>query len=243
MEYIDKEMRDVMLLNDSDLYSYNFKNHIVDPPIPQILEEDIFKGGMLKRNLAMFHQNIRGLVSNKIYDLTIYLQMSPIHVLCITEHHLGCNEIETIYLPNYNLNAKYCRTKLKKGGVCIFTHKTIHCTSINLNNFCKEQDLEICAIELHIPTYRICIVTVYRSPSGDFVYFLNTLEKILNKIYNNATDIIFCGDFNVNYHINSSFKKSMDSLLTSYGISSVVIKGTKCSQSQLYVLCAMRWNS
>jgi hypothetical protein len=22
-----------------------------------------------------------------------------------------------------------------------------------------------------------------------------------------------------------------------------IIKGTKCSQSQLYVLCAMRWNS
>jgi hypothetical protein len=53
-----------MLLNDSDLYSYNFQNHIVDPPIPQILEEDIFKGGMLKRNLAMFHQNIRGLAIN-----------------------------------------------------------------------------------------------------------------------------------------------------------------------------------
>lgn len=111
---IDKERGDVMLLNDSDLYSYNFQNHIVDPPIPQILEEDIFKGGMLKRNLAMFHQNIRGLAINKIDDLTIYLQMSPIHVLCITEHHLGCNEIETIHLPNYNLNAKYCRTKLKK---------------------------------------------------------------------------------------------------------------------------------
>jgi len=95
-----------------------------------------------------------------------------------------------------------------------------------LNNFCKEQDLEICAIELHIPSYRICIVTVYRSPSGDFIYFLNTLEKILNKIYNNATDIMLCGDFNVNYHKNSSFKKSIDSLLTSYGISSVVTFST-----------------
>ena len=49
---------------------------------------------------------------------------------------------------------------LKKGEVCIFTHKTIHCTSINLNNFYKKQYLEICAIELHIPSYRICIVTL-----------------------------------------------------------------------------------
>ena len=70
-------------------------------------------------------------------------------------------------------------------------------------------------------------MTVYRSPSGDFIYFLNTLEKILNEIYNNSTDIILCGDFNVNYHVNSSFKKSMDSLLTSYGISSVATFSTR----------------
>ena len=58
-------------------------------------------------------------------------------------------------------------------------------------------------------------------------FFFNTLEKILNIIYNSATDIILCGDFNVNYHKNSSFKKSMDSLLTSYGISSVVTFSTR----------------
>jgi len=198
---IDKAMGEVMLRNESDLHSSKFQNHTIDPPIPQILEEGIDKGRIPKRNLTMFHKNIRGLATNKIDDLTIYLQMNPIHVLCITEHHLDCNEIETIHLPNYNLNTKFCRTKLKKGGVCIFTHKTIYCTSINLDNFCKEQDLEAYATELHIQSYKICIVTVYRSPSGDFIYFLNTLEKILNRIYNNSMDIILCGDFNVNYHI------------------------------------------
>ena len=102
-----------------------------------------------------------------------------------------------------------------------------YCTSINLNNFCNEQDLDVCATELHIQSYKICIATVYWSPTGDFIYFLNTLEKILNKIYNNSTDLILCGDFNVNYHINSSFMKSLDSLLTSYGISSVVSFSTR----------------
>ena len=64
----------------------------------------------------------------------------------------------------------------KKGGVCIFTHETIHCSEINLNKFCKEKDFEICAIELHLQFYKICIMTIYRSPSGDFQYFINTLE-------------------------------------------------------------------
>ena len=123
MGNIDKEMGDVMLLNDSDLYSKKFQTHTIDPPIPQILEEGIVKGGIHKRNFAMFHQNFRGLANNKIDDLTIYLQMNPIDVLCITEHRLDCNETETIHLPNCNLNAKFCRTKLKKGGVCIFLIK------------------------------------------------------------------------------------------------------------------------
>jgi len=139
----------------------------------------------------MFHQNIRGLAINKIDDIFVYLHTSPVHVLCISEHHLDMTEIETIRLPNYNLNAKFCRNTFKKGGVCIFTHETIHCSTINLNKFCKEKDLEICAIELHLQSYKICIVTIYRSPSGDFQYFINTLEKILRKIHNNSNDIIF----------------------------------------------------
>jgi hypothetical protein len=165
---IDIEMGDVILHNDKDLYSISnkFHNHTLDPPFHQTSEVGIVKGGIHKRNFAMFHQNIRVLANNKIDDLTIYLQMGPIHVLCITEHHLDCSEIATIHLPNYNLSAKFCRTKLKKDGVCIFTHKTIHCTSINLNNFCKEQELEPCAIELHIQSYKICIVTIDRSPSA-----------------------------------------------------------------------------
>ena len=52
---IDKEMGDVMLLNDSDLFSNKVQNHAIDPPIPQILEEGIVKGGIHKRNVALFH--------------------------------------------------------------------------------------------------------------------------------------------------------------------------------------------
>ena len=68
---IGKEMGDVMLLSDSDLLSNKVQNHAIDLPIPQILEEGIVKNGIHKRNFAMFHQNITGLTSNKIDDLTI----------------------------------------------------------------------------------------------------------------------------------------------------------------------------
>ena len=121
--------------------------------------------GVSKRDFNMFHQNIRGLVINKIDDIAVYLNTSPIQVLCISEHHLDMNEIETLWLPNYNLTAKFCRNTFKRGGVCIFTHETIWCSSINLNKFCREKNLEICAIELHLQFSKLCIMTiVWRFP-------------------------------------------------------------------------------
>jgi len=99
----------------------------------------------------------------------------------------------------------------------IFIIKTIQCLEINLNEFCREKDFEICANEFYLQLYKPCIMTIYRSPTGDFQYFIDTLEKILNKIHFNFNDIIICGDFNINYYKNSSFKQSHDSLLTSYG--------------------------
>jgi len=100
----------------------------------------------------------------------------------------------------------FAAIRLNKGGVCIFTRETIHCSEINLNNFCKEKDLEICAIELHLQFYKICIMTIYRSPSGDFQYFINTLEIILSKIQSDFNDTILCGDFNINYYKKLHFE-------------------------------------
>jgi hypothetical protein len=50
---------------------------------------------------------------------------------------------------------------------------------MNLNEFCKEKDLEICAAKLHLPSHEICVITIYRSPSGNYQYFIDELETIL----------------------------------------------------------------
>jgi hypothetical protein len=113
-----------------------------------------------KKDLVIFHQNIRGLDSNKIDELSVSLLNYPPHTLCLTEHHLGTNEIDTTVLANYRLGSKFCRSTYKNGGACIFTHKSIQSSNISLNEFCKEKDLEICAIKLHLPSYEICIITI-----------------------------------------------------------------------------------
>ena len=143
------------------------------------------------------------------------LSVNPPHIICLTEHHLCSNEIDTIALTNYSLGAKFCRNTFKNGGVCIFTYESIQSTYINLNKFCKEKDSEICAVKLHLLSCEMCIITIYRSPYGNFQYFIDNLEKILSMIYSNNTEIKICGDININYLIDSTHKQLLDSLFAS----------------------------
>jgi hypothetical protein len=56
------------------------------------------------------------------------------------------------------------------------------------------------------------LITRYRSPSGNFQYFIDNLEKFLSMIYSNNTETI-CGDININYLIDSTQKQLLDLLL------------------------------
>ena len=175
-----------------------------------------------KKDLVIFHQNIRGLSITKLDELLVSLSINTPHIICLTEHHLSTNEIDTTVLTNHRLGAHFCRNTYKNGGVRIFISEIIQSTTINLDKFCKEKDFEICAAKLHLLSGEICIVTIYRSPSGDFQYFTDNLEKILSMIYSNNTEIIICGDFNVNYLTDLTHKQLLDLLLASYDLSSTV---------------------
>jgi exonuclease III len=146
-------------------------------------------------SLSVYHQNIRSL-SGKTNELISSLYPDLPHLLCLTEHHLNYSDIDHTYIDHYNLGAKFCRQTLKKGGVCIFVHKKLKFSSINLNRFCKEQDLEVCAVKLQTSPAIICILSIYRAPTGNFLYFLKGLDSILKSLYSNNMEFIICGDVN-----------------------------------------------
>jgi hypothetical protein len=90
-------------------------------------------------------------------------------VLCLSELHLNHTEIDFMYMDQYKLGGKHCGECLKNGGVCIFVHGTLQCTNINLDEFCKEQDIEAYAVRINISSLSICIIFLHRSPSmGNF---------------------------------------------------------------------------
>jgi len=77
-------------------------------------------------------------------------------------------------------------------------------------------------LKLRLLSSRFTIICIYRSPTGNFTYFLNQLESILNKLYKTSTELILCGEFNVNYLNDNSRKHLLDSLLASFSLFSTV---------------------
>ena len=163
-----------------------------------------FFNGNITTPLLIYHQDVTG-IRNKIDELFMLWSLNFPHLLCLTEHHLCNDEINSIYINPYNLGAKYCRVNHKYGGVIIFVHETSF-TTIDLGEFCNDQDIEICAVNSHFSSSNYCILSVYRSPSRNFIHFLSSLDTILNRLYNNTLNIIICGDFNINYLENSNNK-------------------------------------
>ena len=66
-------------------------------------------------------------------------------MVCLTEHHSKEQEIETLSIDHCTLGAKFCRQSLKHGGTGIFVHESLAFTNIDLQEFCIEQDIEMCS--------------------------------------------------------------------------------------------------
>jgi exonuclease III len=178
------------------------------------------------KTLNIFHQNIGGL-RFKYNELLCHFEEKLPQILCFTEHHLCKEELIHLNLDNYTLGAYYCRSQYKKGGTCIYIHKSLNFETINLDRFCHNRDMEACAISINTTNCKIFILTIYRAPAGNYDLFLDKLELILQKILKKYVNLILCGDFNVNYMNNCNKKVKLDDILGSYNLKSIITFPTR----------------
>jgi hypothetical protein len=82
------------------------------------------------------------------------------------EHRIKAYEFERTVIEHCNLGVEFYRKNLKDGGVRIYVHESLNFTNINLQEFGKEQDIEVCAMKLNILTIFILIISIYRSRTG-----------------------------------------------------------------------------
>jgi hypothetical protein len=190
--------------------------------------------------LKVCHQNIRGLLG-KTEELLSCLLFDPPNIICLTEHRLKDFEVNSILIDNYELGAKYCRKFYKNGGVCIFVHDSIKFSNVSVEENCVEKDIEACAIKLISTNIMITVLTVYRSPSGNFGKFLHKLDNILNTVHNNKSEFITCGDVNINYLQNCDRRQQLDALLSTYNLKGTVnfptriVNGSSTAIDNVYI--------
>jgi hypothetical protein len=94
------------------------------------------------------------------------------------------------HLEHYSFSAIYCRTNLTLDGTSIFVQGKLNFLNINLSAFCKEQDLEACAVKLPFPHGNTYILSIYSAPSGNLSYFLKELDAILKSMYNTKLEYV-----------------------------------------------------
>jgi exonuclease III len=122
------------------------------------------------------------------------------------------------------------------GGTCIYVQNNLNTVNIMLDNSCYDKDIEACAVSVNIDSLKICILTIYRSPSGNYDIFFIKLELILQKLCRNNAKVFVCGDFNVNYSDNCHKKDKLDDILSSFNLRTIITFHTRIEPSSCSII-------
>jgi exonuclease III len=156
-------------------------------------------------SLILIHQNIRGL-SSKINEFTSMLTLEHTNpqVICFSEQHMTESTLCFPNISNYNLSTGFCCQTYQKGGVYIYVKENISYKSLDFTSYCEEKNFEVCAIQTRSMTNPQIIICMYRSPSGNFYQFLKLFDIMLMSLCQPKTELIICGDINLDYLSDSS---------------------------------------
>lgn len=146
--------------------------------------------------INLLNINVQSL-SNKINRILALTKDKNYSIITITEHWQTHEKVNSIVIPKYRVISAYCRTTHIHGGVLIMVNNKFCGKTINVEEFCSEKDIELCAV--HLPEIKMVVVAVYRSPTGSENIFFENLSIVLQKIMINYRDnnILVAGDYNI----------------------------------------------
>nr|CAI5824056.1 unnamed protein product [Callosobruchus analis] len=134
----------------------------------------------------VIHQNIQS-IGNSVEALNQFLFGQPECIaVCITEHWKTKQQLESHRLAGFKLVSSFCRPENKHGGSAVFVSEEIVNRSERLDIVSQSEmgNLECAAVEIRLHDMKMIILSIYRPPLGMFDEFLNNLEHILTRIYN-----------------------------------------------------------
>ena len=159
--------------------------------------------------------------------IDVLLEEHKIDYFLVTEHWLLGDNLKSIKISGYQAISEFTRKNTTHGGVAIF----VNCKHSNVCKEIKEikllsieVDIECCAI---LVNKHLCMIDIYRSPTGNIETFFIQLCKILDIATNSYKKIIICGDLNIDILKNNVEKKILCDILESYGVESLIRQPTR----------------
>lgn len=176
------------------------------------------------KQLRILNINTRSLRS-KLLQLEAFVIDKNVDVMCITEHWMSEEEINTLHIDGYNTLGYSARKDFIGGGTLIFVRSDL---KASVKNFKISYNLEKC-IEyscVYVNDFNMYILAVYRSPSGDFGTFLTNLDFLLGS-FNINERIILAGDFNVHFGTNEPNTVQLCDTMAGYGMKETINVATR----------------
>lgn len=170
-------------------------------------------------------------MTNKINILELFCYENNPTFICLSEHWLCDSKFETVQVAGYKGVSSFCRKNSTHGGTAIYVRDDIISNSKNLKyitDMSIESCIECAAIEFN---RTLCIITIYRAPTGSFNDFLNKLTLILGSILKKYSFLILCGDLNIDFLNHSSqHTKLLFDLLESFQLYSLIKEPTRIAK-------------
>lgn len=170
------------------------------------------------------HLNIQ-CIRSKTPELEVLLKTMKLQIVCLNEHWLTTEEITTLKIEGYQVVSYFCRNDKIHGGVCILLKESLNCLPL--------LHIKDCSIEVHCEISGILyqntqLITLYRSPLGDFSIFLDKITLLLDKL-DITVNTVITGDFNVNFNTKDPRALQLCNLFNSFGLKQAIKENTRKS--------------
>lgn len=167
-------------------------------------------------------------------ELCIDMMENQIDIICLSEHWLSTNQVDSIVFNDFALATYFARDKARGGGVAIYTRiskKIKFEPRPDIAKLSVEKCFEVCGIQLLTSTPLI-IVTIYRTPQDTlFSKFMLKLDRLFRNISDHtpSSNVCVIGDFNVDFNKESQKKMELINLMNMYNFKSNIDGFTRCT--------------
>lgn len=150
-------------------------------------------------------------------------------VICVQEHWFEGDNADLIRLDGYIVGDIYCRRRLSHGGTLVFVKDgaSVKIKKLQCSKLSTDGDFECSAIKMQIESFKCCIVSIYRSPTGCIETFFDKLNETVVCCQKSAFHIFICGDLNIDFLTDSKEKQLLDDFMCNFDLCSMSNEPTR----------------